>query len=129
MCLFCDCFHFSAINAENGEANNVRNQLTNEFDTVPDTARYYKVDFTRCFLFSFVEEFGFQICETIVLNMMYIISLFFCIIRTLIPTKRINFREFAKFCAFLIRFAKISRKICKVIHSRKLTLESLVTFL
>lgn len=31
-----------AINAENGEANNVRNQLTNEFDTVPDTARYYK---------------------------------------------------------------------------------------
>ena len=31
-----------AINEENGEANNVRNQLTNEWGKVPDTARYYK---------------------------------------------------------------------------------------
>jgi len=31
-----------AINEENGEANSVRNQLTNEFGAVPDTARYYK---------------------------------------------------------------------------------------
>lgn len=31
-----------AINEENGEANNVRNQLTDDFGAVPDTARYYK---------------------------------------------------------------------------------------
>ncbi|OMH84481.1 Aconitate hydratase, mitochondrial [Zancudomyces culisetae] len=31
-----------AINAENGEANKVRNQLTNKWDAVPATARYYK---------------------------------------------------------------------------------------
>ncbi|XP_054722077.1 probable aconitate hydratase, mitochondrial isoform X2 [Uloborus diversus] len=31
-----------AINSENGEANNVKNQLTGEWGTVPDTARYYK---------------------------------------------------------------------------------------
>lgn len=31
-----------AINEENGEANNIRNQLTNEFGKVPDVARYYK---------------------------------------------------------------------------------------
>ncbi|XP_052771754.1 aconitate hydratase, mitochondrial-like [Mya arenaria] len=31
-----------AVNAENGEINNVRNQLTNEFGTVPETGRYYK---------------------------------------------------------------------------------------
>ncbi|XP_065898559.1 aconitate hydratase, mitochondrial-like [Dysidea avara] len=32
----------TAINEENGEMNNVRNQLTGEFGPVPDTARYYK---------------------------------------------------------------------------------------
>lgn len=31
-----------AVNAENGEINKVKNQLTNEFGSVPDTARYYK---------------------------------------------------------------------------------------
>ncbi|KAG9508427.1 putative aconitate hydratase, mitochondrial, partial [Fragariocoptes setiger] len=31
-----------AVNAENGEVNKVRNQLTKEFGSVPDTARYYK---------------------------------------------------------------------------------------
>lgn len=31
-----------AINEENGEANNIRNQLTNQFGKVPDVARYYK---------------------------------------------------------------------------------------
>lgn len=31
-----------AINLENDKANNIRNQLTGEFGTVPDTARYYK---------------------------------------------------------------------------------------
>ncbi|KAJ1746064.1 Aconitate hydratase mitochondrial, partial [Coemansia sp. RSA 1591] len=31
-----------ATNSENGEANSVRNQVTNEFDAVPATARYYK---------------------------------------------------------------------------------------
>ncbi|KAJ2707455.1 Aconitate hydratase mitochondrial, partial [Coemansia spiralis] len=31
-----------ATNSENGEANSVRNQVTNEFGTVPGTARYYK---------------------------------------------------------------------------------------
>lgn len=31
-----------AINEENGEANNIRNQLTGEFGKVPDVARYYK---------------------------------------------------------------------------------------
>ena len=31
-----------AINDENGEANNIRNQLTGEFGKVPDVARYYK---------------------------------------------------------------------------------------
>ena len=32
----------TAVNAENGEMNNIRNQLTNEFGKVNDTARYYK---------------------------------------------------------------------------------------
>jgi len=32
----------TAVNAENGEMNKVRNQLTGDFDTVPQTARYYK---------------------------------------------------------------------------------------
>jgi len=31
-----------AINEENGEANNIRNQLNNEWGKVPDVARYYK---------------------------------------------------------------------------------------
>merc|ERR1712224_1107577 len=31
-----------AINIENGEANNIRNQVTGEWGGVPDTARYYK---------------------------------------------------------------------------------------
>lgn len=31
-----------AINAENNEVNKVKNQLTNEFGSVPETARYYK---------------------------------------------------------------------------------------
>lgn len=34
---------FSATNAENGEMNNVKNQVTGEYGPVPDTARYYKV--------------------------------------------------------------------------------------
>jgi Leucine-rich repeat (LRR) protein len=32
-----------AVNEENGEINNVQNQLTMEYGPVPDTARYYKV--------------------------------------------------------------------------------------
>lgn len=32
----------AAVNAENNDANNVRNHLTNEWGKVPDTARYYK---------------------------------------------------------------------------------------
>ena len=32
----------AAVNAENGEMNNIRNQLTNEFGKINDTARYYK---------------------------------------------------------------------------------------
>jgi len=32
----------TAVNSENGEMNNIRNQLTNEFGKVNDTARYYK---------------------------------------------------------------------------------------
>ena len=32
----------TAINAENGEMNKVKNQLTKEFGPVPDTARFYK---------------------------------------------------------------------------------------
>jgi len=35
-------FMIGAINFENGEANKVRNQVTGNFDPVPDTARYYK---------------------------------------------------------------------------------------
>lgn len=31
-----------AVNADNGEVNKVKNQLTNEFGSVPETARYYK---------------------------------------------------------------------------------------
>ena len=34
----------SAVNAENGEMNNIRNQLTGNFGPVPETARYYKVE-------------------------------------------------------------------------------------
>ncbi len=37
------CFFFRAINAENGEANNIRNIFTGEFGAVPETARDYKV--------------------------------------------------------------------------------------
>ena len=33
-----------AINEENGEANNIKNQVTNEFGKVPDVARYYKAN-------------------------------------------------------------------------------------
>lgn len=33
---------FSAINAENGEMNKVKNQLNGEYGGVPDVARYYK---------------------------------------------------------------------------------------
>lgn len=33
-----------AINAENGEANKVKNQLTGEWGAVPDTARHYKAN-------------------------------------------------------------------------------------
>lgn len=33
-----------AINEENGEANNIRNQITNQFGKVPDVARYYKAN-------------------------------------------------------------------------------------
>lgn len=32
----------AAVNAENNDANNVRNHLTNQWGKVPDTARYYK---------------------------------------------------------------------------------------
>uniref|UniRef100_A0AC34R388 Aconitate hydratase, mitochondrial n=1 Tax=Panagrolaimus sp. JU765 TaxID=591449 RepID=A0AC34R388_9BILA len=32
----------TAVNSENGEMNKVRNQVTNEFGTVPETARFYK---------------------------------------------------------------------------------------
>uniref|UniRef100_A0AC35TH13 Aconitate hydratase, mitochondrial n=1 Tax=Rhabditophanes sp. KR3021 TaxID=114890 RepID=A0AC35TH13_9BILA len=32
----------TAVNAENGEMNKVKNQVTGEFDAVPATARYYK---------------------------------------------------------------------------------------
>ncbi|XP_042899077.1 aconitate hydratase, mitochondrial [Parasteatoda tepidariorum] len=31
-----------AINSENGEANNIKNRLTGDWGSVPDTARYYK---------------------------------------------------------------------------------------
>uniref|UniRef100_A0A7E4W1X0 Aconitate hydratase, mitochondrial n=1 Tax=Panagrellus redivivus TaxID=6233 RepID=A0A7E4W1X0_PANRE len=32
----------TAVNAENGEMNTIRNQVTGEFGTVPETARFYK---------------------------------------------------------------------------------------
>ncbi|ODV92562.1 hypothetical protein CANCADRAFT_88989 [Tortispora caseinolytica NRRL Y-17796] len=35
-------YMIGAINAENGEANNIRNQLTGEFGPVPETALYYR---------------------------------------------------------------------------------------
>lgn len=34
---------FRAINIENDEANKIKNQLTGEWGSVPDTARHYKV--------------------------------------------------------------------------------------
>ena len=38
-------FHyFSAVNYDNEELNNVKNQLNGEYGGVPDTARYYKVN-------------------------------------------------------------------------------------
>ena len=40
---------FRAVNAENNDANNVRNHLTNQWGKVPDTARYYKVKFLKLF--------------------------------------------------------------------------------
>lgn len=33
-----------AINSENGEANKIKNQLTGDWGTVPDTARHYKAN-------------------------------------------------------------------------------------
>lgn len=33
---------FSAVNAENGEMNKIKNQMTNEWGAVPDVARDYK---------------------------------------------------------------------------------------
>jgi len=36
-----------ATNIENGEANKIRNQLTNDFGSVPDVARYYKKEGVR----------------------------------------------------------------------------------
>jgi len=39
----CPVVVYSAINAENGEANKVRNVLTGEVGAVPATARAYKV--------------------------------------------------------------------------------------
>ena len=35
----------SAVNSENGEANNVRNLMTGEHGPVPATARHYKVSY------------------------------------------------------------------------------------
>ncbi|ODQ68019.1 aconitate hydratase [Nadsonia fulvescens var. elongata DSM 6958] len=35
-------YMIGAINAENGEANNIRNQVTKEFGTVPEVAGYYR---------------------------------------------------------------------------------------
>lgn len=35
-------FFFSAVNADNGEVNKIRNQVTNDWGTVPDVARDYK---------------------------------------------------------------------------------------
>ena len=46
---------FRAINAENGEANKVKNRLTGEWGSVPDTARHYKVislKLTNCISYS-----------------------------------------------------------------------------
>ena len=34
---------YRAVNEQNGETNNVQNQLNGEFGPVPDTARHYKV--------------------------------------------------------------------------------------
>ena len=44
--LFIDIIHSfcRAINSENGEANKIKNQLTGEWGTVPDTARHYKAN-------------------------------------------------------------------------------------
>ena len=39
----CTIYWYRAINIENGEANNVKNQLTGQFGTVPEVARQYKV--------------------------------------------------------------------------------------
>ena len=38
---------YSAVNAENGEMNKVRNQLNGQWGPVPDTARFYKVKLTN----------------------------------------------------------------------------------
>ena len=49
-------FFFSqqrAINYENDQANNVKNQLTGDYGAVPDTARHYKVCESMCILFLF----------------------------------------------------------------------------
>jgi len=46
----CHVLFHRAENAENGEINKVRNQLTNDFGSVPETARYYKVGFTNVHL-------------------------------------------------------------------------------
>lgn len=35
-------FRFSAVNAENGEVNKIKNQLTGDWGGVPDVARHYK---------------------------------------------------------------------------------------
>ena len=37
------CVYFSAVNIDNKEINKVKNQLTGDVGSVPETARYYKV--------------------------------------------------------------------------------------
>jgi len=38
----------SAINADNGEANKVRNVVNDEIGAVPAVARFYKVIYVKC---------------------------------------------------------------------------------
>ena len=58
-CVKCVCYKYRAINTENDEANNVKNQVTGEWGPIPDTARKYKVrynflNFQIMFIFVYI---------------------------------------------------------------------------
>ena len=49
-------YMITATNDENGELNKIKNQVTSEYSSVPDTARYYKVCEYTCKSFCYFQR-------------------------------------------------------------------------